>query len=146
MLLRVLPLLLVAALSGCQTAPKAPPGPMHLEITLEQIDIACVRASMLDTFVKGGLSIRQASDVLFVADRRTEEIGPRLYYGRNLSDRVTATLTPIPRVEGARLTVQHAYAANAGTGREEVHPQPVSPEDQASWAAARGRLERKCGL
>jgi len=144
MLAHLTPLLLVVVLSGCQTAPKGPPGPMHLGATLEQIDIACVRASMLDSLVRAGWTIRQASDALIVADRRTEAIGPRLHYGRNLSERVTATLIPLP--DGMRLNLQGAYAANPGTGLEEVHPQPFSPEDEGVWEAARGRLATKCGL
>lgn len=130
-----------AALSACETPIGTASG--QPEFTVQNVDAACVRSTVLGGLVNEGYMVRTTTDAQIVAERPS--LGGAAVFLGTTQDVRRVTITFIPMAGGVRLVANEALVANAGTGFENVTPVYPTQEMQARFAGNGSRVQAMCG-
>lgn len=135
------------ALAGCGGGPPPSTASGQPDVVLTNVDVACVRASLMEGLVNNGFQISQSTDSMLVGRRATRNAAASVLLSTRMSgapeERVTLTMIQ-PAPDTLRVIVYAAYVSNAGTGFEQQTPVRATQADQDSFAAgARGSRCKK---
>lgn len=146
--MKYLSLFVVFALSGCATLPPPQTPSGRPEITLSNVNAACVRSKTANALVDGGFAIKTMNDYSLIAERKVTSGMAAFLYSTQMSgnpdERVTITF--IPNGSAVRMVWNAAYVSNAGTGFEKSTPIPASQNDEQMLLQIKPKIESSCPI
>lgn len=135
----------LAVLSGCAGGPPPSTASGQPDVVLTNVDVSCVRASLMEGLVNNGFQISQSTDSMLVGKRPTRDTAATILLSTRMSgppeERVTLTMIQ-PAPDTLRVIVYGAYVSNAGTAFEQQTPVRATQADQEAFAA--GARNTRC--
>ena len=135
----LLGMLLVAGCTPPLTTPSGQP-----EMTVPNVDAACIRNTVLNGLIDQGYQIRTTNDNQIIAGRVSENLAMNLFFSTGFSgnpeERVTIMFIPQPTTKALRIVVTRAIVSNQGTAFEKVHPIQGTVDDQRQMKEMRRRI------
>ncbi len=139
---------IVTALALVACTPIEPPATPsgRPEVTLQDVDIACVRRELLNGVVNSGSTIRQANDNQIVFGQRVTDPMVVAFFGTGMGPpEMRGTWTVIPQGPNAvRLIADAHLVSNPGTAFERVEPMQLSARDQATLMSGSAQWAYTC--
>ena len=140
-------LCLAVALAGCQAVEPIHTASGQPEMTLQNVDPACVRSALLNKMVDGGFQVRTATDTQIVGGREARGGMARLMLSTQAGglpeERASILFLPLPG-NGLRVVFSAQYVSNAGTGFEKSVPIGASADDQRQMDMVAGSMASRC--
>ena len=144
--MRATVIIFALALTAC--TPIAPPNTPsgRPEVTLQNVDIACVRRELLNGAVNGGSTIRQANDNQIVFGQRVTDPMVVAFFGTGMGPpEMRGTWTIIPQgTNVVRVIADVQLVSNPGTAFERVEPMRMSARDQDTLMSGSSQWELVC--
>jgi hypothetical protein len=132
-------IVLLFGLAGCASAPPPATASGQPDVVLTNVDVACVRASLMEGMVNNGFQIAQSTDSMIVGKRPTRNTMASVLLSTRMSgppeERVTLTMIN-SAPDTVRVIAYMAYVSNAGTAFEQQTPVQATQANQDEFAAS----------
>ncbi len=146
MMVSTLMLAVASVATACATGTPIQTASGRPDVTMHNVDVACVKAGFLNGLLNDGYTVRESTDTRIVVGRpsRNTMANVLLSTGYSGSPEERVIVTMVTNGNDLRVVFEGAYVSNQGTAFEKVQPIGATQADQEKVEAMRARAERSC--